>query len=374
RNPLYKPFDETIGLPTSEQTLADYLKQTGYYSKAIGKWHLGAHEKFHPLNRGFQEFYGFLGGGHRYFPEEFDIEKASDAKNESQSYRTKLVSNNEIVNETEYLTEALTREGVSFIQKNKEKPFFLYLAYNAPHAPLQAPQKYLDRFNNIQNPKRKTYAAMVSAVDDGVGLILNKLDELAIAENTIVIFLSDNGGPKEDNGSYNGLLKGGKGSLWEGGVRVPFAMRWPAEIPANTKYDKPVISLDIFATIANNIQKAPQTKNNLDGVNLLPFIKGNNNNYPHEYLFWRQYDAKNFAVLHATNNMKTVMIKDSLLHIFNLKKDVGEKENLLVQESAATDKYKEEFKKWEMNMKSPIFFGLNQEELYKKTFQQKQNP
>jgi len=366
RNPLNKPNDASIGLAIEEQTLASYLQTAGYYTKAIGKWHLGVHSIYHPLNRGFNEFYGFLGGGHRYFSEEFDVEDYREAKNEGQSYRTKLIRNKSTVEVTDYLTDALTNEGVDFIEKNKNKPFFLYLAYNAPHSPLQASQKYLDRFNQIQNPKRKTYAAMVSAVDDGVGLVLNKLAEHHLTENTIVIFLSDNGGPKEDNGSYNGILKGGKGSLWEGGVRVPFAIRWPAQIKANTKYNKPVSSLDIFATIASNIQDAPTPKNSLDGTNLLPFITGTNSNQPHEFLFWRQFDQKNYAVLQTANQYKTVVLKDSVQHLFSLSKDVSEKNNLFLQETDYFSNLLKEYKKWEANMIPPAIYGLNQEELYKK--------
>jgi arylsulfatase A-like enzyme len=363
RNPLYRPFDETIGLPLSEQTLAEYLKLSGYHNMAIGKWHLGVHEKFHPVNRGFHEFFGFLGGGHRYFPEEFDINDPDKAKNEGESYRTKLVRNKNIVNESEYLTDALSREAVSFIGRQKKKPFFLYLAYNAPHSPLQAPAKYLDRFSNIQNTKRKTYAAMVSAVDDGVGLILNKLEELKIAENTIVIFLSDNGGPKDDNGSNNGPLRGGKSSFWEGGIRVPFAICWPSKIQPDTHYDKPVISLDIFATLASNIKGAPTPKNKLDGTDILPYLQGKKNGSPHKYLFWRHYDQKNYAAIDPAG-MKEVIIRDSVVHLFELNKDIGEKVNLAAKEIKTTERIRDEIKKWEANTIPPAFLGLNQEEQY----------
>jgi arylsulfatase A-like enzyme len=361
RNPLYRPFDENIGLPVSEQMLPEYLKQAGYNTMAIGKWHLGVHEKFRPYNRGFNEFFGFLGGGHRYFSEEYDISNQDSAKNEAQSYRTKLVRNKSVVEEKDYLTDVLSNEAVSFIERNKEQPFFLYMAYNAPHAPLQATEKYLNRFSHITNPKRKTYAAMVSAVDDGVGLILDKLNQLGLTENTIVIFLSDNGGPENDNGSDNGPLRAGKSSLFEGGIRVPFAMQWPRQIKANTKYEQPVISLDIFATVAANIGKIAAPKNELDGVNLLPYLTGAKQGPPHEYLFWRQFDQKNYAILHQSG-FKEVTLKDSSFNLYNLKADIGEKSN--INDKEMTLAFAQQRKKWEANTIAPIFFGLNQEELY----------
>lgn len=361
RNPLYRPFDANIGLPLTEQTLPELLQQSGYNTMAIGKWHLGVHENFRPWKRGFNEFFGFLGGGHRYFPGEYDIQHQDSAINEAQSYRTKLVKANTVVEEKEYLTDALSREAVSFIERNKEQPFFLYMAYNAPHAPLQASPKYLNRFENIKDLKRKTYAAMVSAVDDGVGSILGKLDQLQLTENTIVIFLSDNGGPESDNGSDNGLLKGGKSTLWEGGIRVPFAIQWPRQIKPDTRYDQPVISLDVFATIAANVREAASPKNQLDGVNLLPYLQGTKQGSPHEYLFWRQYDQKNYAVIHQSG-FKEVIIKDSAFYLYNLKTDMGEKLN--VDDRKMISGLEQQRKKWEAKTIAPLFYGLNQEEKY----------
>lgn len=363
RNPLYRPFDATIGLPLTEQTLPELLKQSGYNTMGIGKWHLGVHEQFRPWNRGFNEFFGFLGGGHRYLPEDYTIAHQDSAKNEAESYRTKLIRNKTTVEETEYLTDAFSREAVSFIERNSKQPFFLYLAYNAPHAPLQATAKYLNRFEHIKNPKRKTYAAMVSAVDDGVGAVLNKLQQLKLTENTIVIFLSDNGGPENDNGSDNGLLRGGKGSLFEGGIRVPFAMQWPKQIKANTQYHQPVISLDIFATIAANIGKTSSPKNQLDGVNLLPYLQSKQQGAPHEYLFWRQYDQKNYAVLHQSG-YKEVILKDSGFNLYNLKNEIDEKTN--IRDPKLMSEFEQQRKKWELNTIAPIFYGLNQEEVYER--------
>ena len=371
RNPLYKPFDANVGLPLTEQTLPELLQQSGYNTMGIGKWHLGVHQQFRPWKRGFNEFFGFLGGGHRYLPEEYTILNQDSATNEAQSYRTKLIRNETVVAESAYLTDALSREAVSFIERNKQQPFFLYLAYNAPHGPLQAAPKYLDRFGHIKNPKRKTYAAMVSAVDDGVGAVFDKLQQLHLTENTIVVFLSDNGGPENDNGSDNGVLRGGKGSLFEGGIRVPYAIQWPGQVKANSRYDQPVISLDIFATIAANIKGAVAPKNQLDGVNLLPYLRGTKQGAPHEYLFWRQYDQKNYAVLHQSG-LKEVIIKDTSINLYNLKTDIGEVFNIAGKEKNISSSFEQQRKKWAANTIAPFFYGLNQEELYEREMKAQQ--
>jgi arylsulfatase A-like enzyme len=234
---------------------------------------------------------------------------------------------------------------------------------------LQATEKYLSRFNHIQNPKRKTYAAMVSAVDDGVGTILNKLQELNIANNTIVIFLSDNGGPENDNGSDNGPLRGGKGSMFEGGIRVPFAIQWPQHIKANSTYQRSIISLDIFATVAANVSGIKTSKNKLDGVDLLPYLMGTKKGSPHEYLFWRNYNQKNYAVVHQSG-LKEVILKDSSFNLYNLKNDIGEQTN--VDDKKRMGEFEQQRKNWEAQTIAPLFYGLNQEEKYNEEKKSKQ--
>jgi arylsulfatase A-like enzyme len=191
---------------------------------------LGAHPQFHPLKRGFSEFFGHLGGGHRYFPEELTLENTNQAKNEGGSYRLWIMRDQTPVKTTRYLTDEFSDEAVRFIGRNQAAPFFLYLAYNAPHSPLQASEKYLARFPAIKNEKRRTYAAMVSAVDDGAGKVLSKFRELGLEENTLVVFLSDNGGPA-DNGSDNGPLRAGKGSPWRAASACPSPRSGPATSP-----------------------------------------------------------------------------------------------------------------------------------------------
>jgi arylsulfatase A-like enzyme len=358
RNPLFAPNDPDQGLPLSEETLATTLDNAGYQTMALGKWHLGAHESQRPLNRGFDEFFGFLTGGHKYFPDEWTLDNIAGVKSQFDAYKTKLLSNNNRVEETEYLTDALSREAVAFIERSADNPFFIYLAYNAPHVPLQATEKYLSRFDHIEDSKRKTYAAMVSSVDDGVGKIMDKLEELNLAENTIVFFLSDNGGPYKSNGSRNDPLREGKGSLYEGGIRVPFAMQWPAVIGENLVFDQPVISLDIFATVAKYANAKP--RNPLDGINLIPFLLGEKEGPPHSHLFWRKYDSRSYAV--RGGPLKLVNIDGEGDEMYNLEKDIGEHQELDTDENLQmiiNSKLK-----WDSQMKDPIFLGLGQNDAY----------
>lgn len=364
RNPLYVTSDSTMGLPQTEETMADILGRSGYVNMLVGKWHLGAHKSLHPLKRGFNEFFGFLGGGHQYFPDNLTFQNPEDAVGEGESYRTKLNRNYTPIDETEYLTDAFSREAVSFVERNQKKPFFLYLAYNAPHGPLQATEKYLNRFENIKNPKRRTYAAMVSAVDDGVGRLLDKLKETGQIDNTIIVFLSDNGGPLADNGSNNTPLRGQKGGVFEGGIRVPFAMQWTNKITANSTYDKPIISLDILSTVLANIKGASKPKNPIDGINLLPFLTDKNKNAPHDFLYWRMFNKNSYAVINK-DEKKMVILKDSSF-LYDLKKEINEKTNIMDSEKMVSEEINAAKAKWEKGMINPIFLGLGQEEEYRK--------
>lgn len=284
------PHDTGAGLPLTERTIADLLAPKGYVSAAIGKWHMGNHPIFHPMERGFDEFYGFTNGGHNYFLDRLRNIPTKDAKSSGELYQSWLSVGREQVPTSGYLTDWLSAQAVDFVERNKAKPFFLYLAYNAPHVPMHATQKYLDRFAHIKDERRRTYAAMISAVDDGVGTLLDRLDTLDLANDTIIFFLSDNGGPqaKAANGSINLPLRGGKGDLYEGGVRVPFAVRWTGVIPAGIDYPHPVSSLDIAATAAGVNGVEPASSNALDGVNLVPLLAGGPAaQTPPRTLFWR---------------------------------------------------------------------------------------
>ena len=362
RTPVFAPSDPEMGLPKSEQTMAEMLKTAEYRTMLSGKWHLGAHaEAHHPNKRGFDEFFGFLAGGHRYFPEDWTFQTEYDAEgNEEHGYRTKLQRNGQVVeNETEYLTDALSREAVNFIKENANQPFFLYLSYNAPHTPLQATDPYLDCFKHITDEKRRTYAAMVSAMDDGIGRVLDQLDELDIAENTMVFFLSDNGGPRNANASDNGILRGGKSTWYEGGIRVPFAMRWPEKIQSGQICDVPVISLDIFSTIVENLGRPATVKNKLDGIDLIPIVTQPGNPAPERTLFWRMYDRELYVARNGNGAFKVITAPKGN-EFYNLDEDISERRNLM-KSNENLDVYEAligELEAWKKELKDPAFLGL----------------
>jgi arylsulfatase A-like enzyme len=263
------------GLPLTETTLADRLGAAGYATGLVGKWHLGVTPALHPTRRGFAEFFGFLEGEHAYFP----------------GQGPPLQRGTSEVDEREYLTDAFAREAVAFIDRHKDRPFFLYLAFNAVHIPMQATDERRARFWSISDPQRRTYAAMTAALDEGVGRVLAKLREENLEQQTLVIFLSDNGGPTVQgtaiNGSRNSPLRGSKRTTLEGGIRVPLAARWPGRLPAGAVYEHPVIHLDLVPTVlaAAGISASPEWR--LDGVDLLPYWSGRLTGPPHSTLYWK---------------------------------------------------------------------------------------
>jgi len=326
RNPTLNPFDENAGLPLEEENMAEILKRIHYHTGYIGKWHLGTHPKFRPNVRGWDEFYGFEAGGHRYFPEDLTYLTIEDVDRRGAWYNTKLLRNDRRIETDEYLTDEFSHEAVDFIVKNHEKPFLLFLSYNAPHTPMQASQKYLDRFNHIDDKLRKTYAAMVSAVDDGVIRVLDALDAHDLAEETLVFFLSDNGGAS-NNGSRNTPLRANKGTIYEGGMRVPFAFRWTGHIPSGIDYDLPVSALDIMGTIAGltGVEISPDRP--LDGVNLIPYLTGKETGAPHTALFWQMFD-KDHAVVRMGNDKFIDLNKEDETELYDLSEDKAENQDL----------------------------------------------
>jgi arylsulfatase A-like enzyme len=332
RNPNGDPTDPRGGIPRSEEILPEMLKRAGYYSMLVGKWHMGTHPTLRPRSRGFDEFYGFIEGGHSYRPEEIEFEDISESKKPYDWYRTKLVDNGVRVKFGQYLTDELSDRAVDFVKRRagQPKPFFLYLAYNAPHAPLQATEKYLARFPHIADPRRRTYAAMISAVDDGVGRVLVELDARGVADNTIVVFMSDNGGvidraTGEQPVADNGTLRGGKSQLFEGGIRVPFAMRWPAMIAGGRDFTRPISAMDVTGTLASQLGILIKPEQPLDGVDLIPYLKGEKTGDPQPVLFFRKFDQKQAAMV--IGDLKYVDTGEFRL-LFNLRSDEGEKVNI----------------------------------------------
>ncbi|MAN48105.1 MAG: hypothetical protein CME09_01790, partial [Gemmatimonadetes bacterium] len=242
---------ESRGLDPAVITFPKVLQHTGYATGMFGKWHLGTRSYFHPNTRGFDDFFGFLAGAHGYFP----------VKKKERVYST-VMRNKTHLRETEYLTDAFARETVRFIHKNKDKPFFAYVPFNAVHTPIEASKIYRDRFPDVKNLQQKTYNAMVSALDDAVGAIVGALKETQTEKNTLVIFMNDNGGPIYTRVQSNAPLRLGKLFLFEGGIRVPMIMSWAGVLEAGSIYRQPVSSLDIYPTLceAAGITLPPELK------------------------------------------------------------------------------------------------------------------
>ncbi len=337
--------DVQFGLPLTETTLAARLKSAGYKTGIVGKWHLGYNEPYLPLNRGFDEFFGFLGGAHQYF-------------GEGKESRNRIMRGNDAVEEKEYLTDAFAREAASFIKRHSKEKFFLYLAFNAVHSPLQAPEKYLNRFPAITDKKRKTFAAMLSAMDDAVGKVLDTLRENNLEEKTLIFFISDNGGPTLNTTSRNDPLRGYKGQVYEGGIRVPFLVQWKGTIPAGKVYNKPVISLDIAPT-ACAVAGASIAGAKFDGANLLPFLTGKLTGNPHDALYWR-FGAQ-LAI--RRGDWKLVKFGDEITELYNLAKDIGEKNNLAEKNPEKVKELSAMLMKWESELAKPLWQGRGAKKL-----------
>lgn len=336
--PLQRSIKGEFGLPPSEITLADVLKKAGYATGMVGKWHLGLQERFSPNKRGFDEFFGFRFGAHDY------INKAATAD------PSPIERNGKTVREPEYLTDAFTREAVSFIERHKEKPFFLYVPYNAPHTPHQVTDKYLERFPNINDQGRRRYVAMISALDDGVGRILRTLEQTGLRENTLVAFLSDNGCALYTNACTNRPLRLGKTYLFEGGVRIPFAVQWPGHLPSGLRYDQPVVSMDLFPTIAAITGTETPSDRKIDGTNLLPYLTGQKDGAPHETLYWR--NGPNKAM--RKGNLKLFFDRD-FTALYELGDDIGETKNLAAERPEVVEQLKKLYAEWESQMVAPLW-------------------
>ncbi len=355
----YPTRPELLGLPPGEHTLGDHLQQAGYATALIGKWHQGIGEGFHPNERGFNYFCGMLGGSHSYFP--------TKGKHSIERNGTPVSKFS-----NDYLTDFFTDEGLNWMkdQSKQEKPWFVFMSYNAPHGPMHATEEDLALFENIEDNKRRTYAAMMWALDRGVGRIHDWLVESGELENTLVVFFSDNGGPT-GNASWNGPLSGGKGCLKEGGIRVPMIWSWPGTLPARARYRSPASALDLLPTFLaaaggeplppreilghedkGNYSRYAKTYGDYDGIDLLPFLKGEEEP-PHRTLFWRLQGQA--VVLNGDD--KLIRPSHRPAQLFNPVTDPGELSDLA---SPADERFLELFKQlsdWETTLPTDPLWG-----------------
>lgn len=356
-NPGAGPVEgQKVGLPLSEVPLPQRLKAAGYKTGMVGKWHLGYEKELHPLSRGFDEFFGFLGGAHSYV-------------NLRSAGANPILRGFTPVDETGYLTDAFRREACDFIDRNAKETWFLYLPFNAVHGPMDAAPRYSDRFPQLSGG-RQTYATMLTALDDAIGAVLGKLREHNIEKNTLILFVADNGGPEEVNSSNNGPLRGVKGQTWEGGIRVPFMMQWKGQIPEGKQFHDPVIQLDYAPTALAAAGLEPDPTWKVDGVNLLPFVRREKAGIPHKALYWRfgqqmairmgewkLVKAAGAGLEGSGAGLRRSVVKDLTgAQLFNLAADIGETTNLAEKEPEKLKELTAAWTAWNKDNIDPIWY------------------
>ena len=317
-------------------TIAEALKTEGYRTGLIGKWHLGDKKQNHPLNNGFDYFWGFISGARNYF---------YNPSEESRNSVRNVVENNSQTKFEGYLTDVLGYKAVDFIDKNHQSnsPFFLFLSFNAPHTPMHAKKEVLEKFKD--NP-RKVYASMMWSMDEAIGSVINELKENGQYDNTIIYFLSDNGAAKSNNASPF-PFKGWKGNQYEGGVKTPMIMTWKNKIKPNTQFNGFISSLDIFKTSleVSNVDKSYQK--NADGKNIMSSLE--NKTIKNEDLFWR----KDKMATVRSGNYKLIRLNDSSTVLYNIKKNYYEDIDLKIKEPLVHDSLFKKLSNWEKSLIKP---------------------
>lgn len=341
----------TNGLPLTETTLAARLKAAGYTTGAVGKWHLGARPEMHPQKRGFDEFYGFLAGAHSY----------TDSRG--------ILRGDQQADDIAYATDAFGDEALAFIDRHRGRPWFLYLAFNAVHTPMEADAERLARFAAIDDPKRRTYAAMMVAMDDAIGKVRAKLKQAGMESNTLVLFISDNGGPTMPgttvNASRNDPFRGSKRTTLEGGIRVPFIISWPQHLKPG-QYHQPVSQLDATATAIAAAGVVPKPAWQLDGVDLLPYLTNPAAGVPHDALYWRL--GAQMAIRHGNYKLVRYDLNVdspgprkspgvSAAKLYDLAKDPGETHDLAAEMPAKAKELQAKWDAWNARNSNPLWGG-----------------
>jgi arylsulfatase A-like enzyme len=400
--------DRTGGVSLNEVMIGQILKSAGYATGMVGKWHIGTPKGYYPSDRGFDEFFGMAAGGSTYIvnpkpTDEFYTYPGSESAERTTNKtdprlasmtpeqrlraaraRAPISRNHVVVDEEDYLTDAFTREALSFIDRHKDGPFFLYLAYNAPHVPLQATKKYLDRYRDIPEKGPRVYAAMVSALDDGVGAVMAKLKKEGLERDTLVIFLSDNGcADYIHDACSNAPLSGFKGEHLEGGVRVPFIVSWPGRVPAGQVDARQVSSLDIVPTAAAVAGAELPRDRIYDGVDLMPYLTGKDARVPNPTLYWRA--GATYAIRDGDNKLweankaapgieaganRGAVAPDGLeakvgpygrhVMLFDLARDPGETHNLVRQKPEIAAELQAKLAAWDKTLKPPQWTSKRQ--------------
>lgn len=362
--PASRDATEGLGIDVNEVTLGKALAEQGYHTGLVGKWHLGSQEQFYPTNRGYEEFVGILSGATSYIdvtrpdvvnyrnPNASGGEGGGAGKRNQYNQVFEGAERRIVDNEQEYLTEYFSRRASDFIDRSsKGDPYFLYLAFTAPHDPLTVTKKYYDRFPDIKTEHHRIYAAMVSSLDDAVGEVLAAVDRSGEGDNTIIYFLSDNGCAAY----YTGMcacepLRGGKLSHYEGGVRVPYLVKWPAKIKGGQVRRDPVSTLDIFPTVLAAAGGALPRDRIYDGVDLLPYLSGARTEPPHDKLMWRRAPLTS---IRAGDWKLWKHMGGEYVLLFNLKDDPNETTNLAASRPEKVKELEGALEQWGRDLQDP---------------------
>jgi arylsulfatase A-like enzyme len=332
---------EVGGVSLSVRMAGDYFKELGYRTACFGKWHLGGERgntSLFPLNRGFDEFFGFLEGAACY---------EEDVHNVQEKY---MRGNVLVEREGDYYTDAIGREAVSFIERQEDDPFFLYLTFSAVHAPMEAKAEYQKRFADIPDEGRRKLCAMLWSMDENIGRVLDVLRETGAMDNTLIFFLSDNGGKPKNNFSLNHPYRGEKGEFYDGGIHIPFCMQWNGRIDPGSIYQYPVSSLDILPTSLAAAGQSPGAEA-FDGINLLPFLSGENKGRPHSVLYWKLGNKSAIRM----GDWKIVKTRGKT-ELFNLSDDPSEEQNLAASHPEKLRALQEKYARWDRD-NIPVNYG-----------------
>lgn len=356
------PVDH-MGVPANEITIAEVLRARGYHTLHIGKWHLGEAPALRPEAQGFDESLGFMAGGGMYLPANdpnvvnarLDFDPIDRFLWPNLPYAVQY-NGGQRFRPTGYVTDYFTDQAVAAINANRNRPFFLYLAYNAPHTPLQATRADYEAVRGIEDHTARVYAAMILALDRGVGRVMTALRDNGLDQNTLVIFVSDNGGAW-----YTGLpdinrpYRGWKATFFEGGLRTPFFARWPAGLPAGASIETPAGHIDIFATLAAAAGAEPPTDRPIDSVNLLPFMRGERTGPAHAAMFWR---SGHYRVVRAGDWKLQISERPARVWLFNLAEDPTERRNLAASEPGRVAQLRAIIEAHEAQMPAPLWPAL----------------
>ncbi len=330
------------GMDLGEKTVADRLGALDLHTGLVGKWHLGYPEPYQPNRRGWHWFHGLLQGSRSYFPID-----------EPSSHRV-IQENGEALPEEGYVTDRFGDAAVRYIEEHAAEPFFLFVSFTAPHGPLQAKPEDLETIDDVEKEQRRKFCGLVVALDRAVGRVLDALDAHDLADDTFVVFTNDNGGQTQV-GADNGPLRGRKGQLWEGGIRVPMAMRWPGRIAAGTVIDDPVISLDLLPTFVGALDQAVEPDWRLDGMDLGPLLGGELDALPPRALHWRTQGSGGPAAIRVGDDKLVVLRGEGgpSQHLFDLADDLGEASDLAAERPELVKQLASRLADWESELVEP---------------------